>query len=130
MITTIQLPVGLEKEVMPEVVAILESRLGHPNRPEATSLYVLSDRLGQTSALAFWGDAVEKGPALANPELFPWTLANGPCGFIARHFGIKGPNYTFVVDPEDAASIEWIAQSAHSEKIELALHDAWVIVLK
>jgi 3-oxoacyl-(acyl-carrier-protein) synthase len=44
----------------------------------------------------FWADAVKSGVALASPELFPWCLANAPCGALARRFGITGPNATWL----------------------------------
>lgn len=49
---------------------------------------------GVRSALLFWTEVSEHGPALANPELFPWTLANAACGWLAREYSITGPSLT------------------------------------
>ena len=61
---------------------------------ERRALYVVSANAGFASSIAFWAGAVREGVALAGPGLFPWTLSNAPCGWLAREFGIRGPNVT------------------------------------
>jgi hypothetical protein len=84
-----------EKEIMDAVNESLRSNFGQPENPEKTGLYLISPNAGFISAVAFWKEVLAKSPGLANPELFPWTLANSSCSAVARAFGIKGPNYTF-----------------------------------
>ena len=44
-----------------------------------------------------------KASAFANAELFPWTLANAAGGWLARHFGITGPNATYTGQVKSAS---------------------------
>lgn len=62
--------------------------------PERRGLYVVSANAGFASSLAFWSGAAREGVAYASPALFPWTLSNAPCGWLAREFGVRGPNVT------------------------------------
>lgn len=81
---------------------------------DRTALFVVSPNAGASTAVQFWEDAKQKGVALANPELFPWCLANAPCGAIARRFGITGPNATWLGD-EDALDAAWRAAESAIE---------------
>ena len=38
-------------------------------------LYVATLDAGAAESIGFWRGALERGPAFANPRLFPWTLA-------------------------------------------------------
>jgi hypothetical protein len=79
-----------------------------------TALFVASMDAGSRTALRFWSEAQRTGVALANPELFPWCLANAPCAAIARRFGITGPNGTWLGD--DALAAAWSAAGTRLAK--------------
>lgn len=119
----------MEKDVMPGIAEIIEKEFGKPTNPDATGLYVVSNHIGTNSSLAFWKDVLQHGPAFANPELFPWTLANSACGYIARHFGITGPNYTYTCPPEQPEYINEVIKQATADKENLKLEDVWIIII-
>ena len=75
---------------------------------ERSALFLASPNAGSATALRFWADAQTTGVALANPELFPWCLANAPCAELARRFGIVGPNATWL-GGEEALQAAWSA---------------------
>ena len=118
-----------EKEAMPAIIATLEKEFGKPANPDATGLYVISNHIGANASLAFWKDVIKNGPALANPELFPWTLANSACGYIARHFCITGPNYTYTCRPENQECFNEVVKQADEDKIKLKLDATWIIII-
>lgn len=118
-----------EKEAIPGIIEIIEKEFGNPSNPSAIGIYIISNHIGTNSSLAFWKDAVKNGPAFANPELFPWTLANSVCGFIARHFGITGPNYTYTCDPENEACTSEVVKQAEEDMIRYQLEDCWIIMV-
>ena len=118
-----------EKEAMPGIVEIIEKKFGKPQQPDAIGLYVISNHTGANASLAFWKDVIKNGAAFANPELFPWTLANSACGYIARHFGITGPNYTYTCPPENQENINEILKQAEEDRDRLGLKEVWVIVI-
>jgi 3-oxoacyl-(acyl-carrier-protein) synthase len=72
-----------------------------------SALLVVSPDAGGASALRFWSEARRTGLAMANPEMFPWCLANAPCGALARRFGIGGPNVTSLGDDNEAVQAAW-----------------------
>jgi 3-oxoacyl-(acyl-carrier-protein) synthase len=72
-----------------------------------SALLVVSPDAGGASALRFWSEARRTGLAMANPEMFPWCLANAPCAAIARRFGIGGPNLTSLGDDDEALQAAW-----------------------
>jgi 3-oxoacyl-(acyl-carrier-protein) synthase len=91
---------GLEREVVDAIAAQVGALL-EPLAPSAAArdrvaLFVASPNAGAATALQFWAAALRTGPALASPELFPWCLANAPCGALARHLRITGPNSTWL----------------------------------
>jgi len=63
---------------------------------DRSGLYLASPNAGNATARRFWADARAVGVAFANPELFPWCLANAPCAALARRFGIRGPTFTWL----------------------------------
>lgn len=101
-----KLPYGGEKACLLYLTEQLELLLEKPLSPDRTGLYVASPNAGFLSSLSFWTEVLEKSPAFANPELFPWTLANAPCGAIARKFQITGPNYTYCIKKADLPIVE------------------------
>jgi 3-oxoacyl-(acyl-carrier-protein) synthase len=90
-----------------ETMSLLAERirpLFEPAPPPDAGLYVASTNAGFQSAVRFWSEARRTGLAVASPELFPWTLANAPCGWLARHFRVTGPTFTFSGGSDAAAS--------------------------
>jgi len=63
---------------------------------EQSGLYLSTSDAGIKTSVIFWEEALEHGPGLVGPRLFPWTLANGPATCLARELGLKGPNITLV----------------------------------
>jgi 3-oxoacyl-(acyl-carrier-protein) synthase len=62
----------------------------------------------------------------ANPELFPWTLSNAPCGWLARRFDIRGPNVTCTGEVEAILA----ALSQLGEHVETGQIDtAWLVAI-
>ncbi|MFT3702671.1 MAG: hypothetical protein QM802_09890 [Agriterribacter sp.] len=118
-----------EKEAMPGIVEKIEKEFGKPANPAAIALYVISNHIGTNASLAFWKDVINNGPAFANPELFPWTLANSACAYIARHFGITGPNYTYTFPPENQACMNEVLQQAGEDLRKLELENCWIIIV-
>jgi len=65
------------------------------------ALFIVTEDAGSGTAVQFWRDALEAGPALARPGPFPWCLANAPGATLARRFAITGPNATWLVSGLD-----------------------------
>ncbi|MFT3948718.1 MAG: hypothetical protein QM763_17270 [Agriterribacter sp.] len=129
MICHVHIGAQQEKEAMPAIIATLETAFGKPAKPGETGLYVISDHIGTNASLAFWKDVIKNGPAFANPELFPWTLANSVCGYIARHFGITGPNYTYTCPPDAEAYINEVVKQAKEDQEKSALDETWIVIV-
>jgi hypothetical protein len=87
---------GLERELIDSITPRLTPLFDSGVPRHRTCLLVASSNAGAATSIKFWTDATLVGPALASPELFPWCLANAPCGAIARHFGVTGPNFTLL----------------------------------
>jgi 3-oxoacyl-(acyl-carrier-protein) synthase len=88
-------------------------------------LYVASSNAGCQSALLFWQEVRRAGVAFANPELFPWALANSPCGWLARRFQITGPNVTYTGTTGVLAAMEHA-----SDDLEGGIVDAaWIVAI-
>lgn len=98
---------ALERQTMDAVMARL-SPLFEKKISERSALFLASPNAGSATALRFWADAQSAGVAFANPELFPWCLANAPCAELARRFGIVGPNATWL-GGEEALQAAWSA---------------------
>lgn len=77
--------------VMDQLSPLFEEKIG-----KRSALFLASPDAGSATALRFWSDAQTAGVAFANPELFPWCLANAPCAALARRFRIVGPNCTWL----------------------------------
>lgn len=123
---TATLPYALEKDTMPRVGNTLEALFATQVEPDARGLYLASKNAGELSALRFWSDAQVSGVALANPELFPWTLANAPCGWLARQFRVTGPNYTYTGSAKALReALEQASEDLHSGRVMTA----WVIAI-
>ena len=120
------IPGEKDKEVLPVIVEVLEPLFRHTYNGDEAGIYVASSNAGFISALRFWGDARLVGFGVANPELFPWTLANGPCSYIARQFKLKGPNATFIGDGESV--LEAIRMYQDHMSLHMITH-AWIVAI-
>lgn len=108
----IALPIdALERDALGTVLESLSELFASAGGP-LSALFVASNDAGSRTALRFWADAQRTGVALANPELFPWCLANAPCGTLARRFGITGPNATWL-GQSDALEAAWAAAETY-----------------
>jgi hypothetical protein len=96
---TIELPAdALEREALAGAAEALAPLIDGAAGPDS-ALLVVSDNAGRASALQFWADAQRSGVGLANPDLFPWCLANSPGAALSRRFGLAGPNITWLDGP-------------------------------
>ena len=86
----------LEREAMEQIADGIARLFDIETPRERIGLIVVSDNAGSATSVQFWSDAVATGVAVASPELFPWCLANAPCGALARRFHITGPNLTLL----------------------------------
>lgn len=100
---------ALEREALAGAFDALTPLMGDAAGPDS-ALFIVSDNAGRASALRFWADAQRSGVGLANPELFPWCLANSPGAALSRHFGLAGPNTTWLAGP---AGLPHAWQAAH-----------------
>lgn len=115
-----------ESETMP-ALADLIAPLFEPPPLLVGGLYVVSSNAGFSSAVKFWSEARRTGLAVASPELFPWTLANAPCGWLARHFRITGPNFTYHGGAEATAAA---VTQAKDDLRAARTTGAWIITLE
>ena len=97
----------LEREAIDSVVDRLAPLFAAGNG-ERSGLFLASPNAGTATTLRFWADAQTSGVALANPELFPWCLANAPCAALARRFRVTGPNFTWL-GGDEAQHAAWLA---------------------
>lgn len=79
--------------------------------PERVGLYLLTASSGIQSSINFWRSALDIGPGLVSPAIFPWTLANGPASCLARLLQTKGPNITLVGDASCEAALLQLAET-------------------
>ncbi|MFK8023165.1 MAG: hypothetical protein AB8G26_04290 [Ilumatobacter sp.] len=68
-------------------------------------LFTATGRAGATESVDFWSEVTDRGARLANPRIFPWTLASAPSGHLAMTCDVRGPVIGFVggADATDAA---------------------------
>lgn len=116
----------LERDAMAQITDAFAPLFGTLKPRSRIGLIVASDNAGSASSLQFWADAMRVGVDVASPELFPWCLANAPCGALARQFGITGPNVTLLGEGEALAAAlqtaaDWLAQDAADEVVVAAL---------
>jgi len=86
----------LEREAMEQIADGIAALFDIEAPRERIGLIVASDNAGTATSVQFWLDAMRIGVAVASPELFPWCLANAPCGALARRFRVTGPNATLL----------------------------------
>lgn len=117
---------ALDKVTLPKLGARLAAIFQPPVDPDRSGLYVVSANAGFQSSLLFWTEAQRSGIAFANPELFPWTLANAPGGWLARHFGITGPNATYTGHLE---ALFAAFEQAGEDLTEARINTAWIVAV-
>jgi 3-oxoacyl-(acyl-carrier-protein) synthase len=121
-----RVPHAPENETLARLGAHLVDLFDDPASAERRGLYVVSSNAGFLSSLQFWSGAKQTGVGFANPELFPWTLSNAPCGWLARRFEIKGPNVTCTGEADALLA----AFSQAEEHLETGQVDTgWVIAI-
>jgi len=112
----------LEREAVEAALATLAPLFEFDGARERSALFVVSSNAGSATAMRFWADAVRTGVALASPELFPWCLANAPCGAIARRFGITGPNFTCLGEANAlTGALQAAADELAAARVDVAL---------
>jgi|GEM_PF-3975463 len=112
---------GLEAQALAGLAEALGPLFAERGEPDRSGLYIASNNAGAASSLAFWRHAQQVGVGLASPELFPYCLANAPCGFLARHFTIKGPSVTYTGRSEAlSAALEHARVDLETARIDLA----------
>ena len=114
----------LEREAMEQVADGIAVLFDIEAPRERIGLIVASDDAGTATSVQFWSDAVRIGVAVASPELFPWCLANAPCGALARRFRITGPNSTLLGESDALLA----ALDAATDQISLRQIDAALVV--
>lgn len=113
---------SLEREAVEAAFAALTPLFEFDGARERTALFVVSSNAGSATSMRFWADAVRTGVALASPELFPWCLANAPCGAIARRFGITGPNFTCLGEADAlTGALQAAADELAASRVEVVL---------
>ena len=112
----------LEREAVEAAFSALAPLFEFEGARDHTALFVVSSNAGSATSMRFWADAVRTGVALASPELFPWCLANAPCGAIARRFGITGPNFTCLGEADAlTGALQASADELAAARVEVAL---------
>lgn len=112
----------LEREAMAQVIEGLAPVFDITTARDRSGLIVASNNAGSATSLHFWAQAVEVGVAVASPELFPWCLANAPCGALSRHFGITGPNATLLGEGDAlVGAVDTAAQWLVSRRVDHAI---------
>lgn len=90
-----------------------------------SAVYLLTNTAGSNSSVQLWANALEHSPRFANPNMFPWTLANATAGYLARMFSIEGPNYTIVSKDLD---VNEMLETYHHDKHAIPLHSALFVI--
>lgn len=110
----------LEREAVEAAFTTLAPLFEFDGARERSALFVVSSNAGSATSMRFWADAVRTGVALASPELFPWCLANAPCGALARRFGITGPNFTVLGEADAlAGTLQAAADELAASRVEV-----------
>lgn len=95
---SVQFDTCLERDTIDSIASSLAPVFepGGDVPPHRIGLYLSSADAGIATSVRFWSEARRTGMGMANPELFPWCLANAPAAALARRFGITGPNYSLL----------------------------------
>lgn len=113
---------ALEREAVETAFAALAPLFEFEGARDRAALFVVSSNAGSATSMRFWADAVRTGVALASPELFPWCLANAPCGALARRFGITGANFTCLGEADAlAGALQAAADELAAGRVEVVL---------
>lgn len=122
----------LEREAVEAIAPALAPLFERDGAPaHRMGLYLASSDAGAATSLRFWSEARRTGLALANPELFPWCLANAPCGALARRFGVTGPNHSLLGEADALlAAFDAALEALVSERIDIAVVVALVMAAR
>jgi hypothetical protein len=115
-----------ESETMPALADQIAPLFETTSLSDA-GLYIVSSNAGFYSAVKFWSEARRTGLAVASPERFPWTLANATGGWLARHFRITGPNFTYYGGAE---AVDSAVTQAKDDLRAARTTCAWIITLE
>lgn len=106
--------------IAPDLAPLFESGGNVPTH--RVGLYLSSADAGIATSVRFWSEARRTGLGMANPELFPWCLANAPAAALARRFGITGPNYSVLGEDDALAAVFDVASDdLLTERIDAAV---------
>lgn len=86
-----------------------------PRQLDDTGLYVASERSCLETNAAFDQGLITKGPRLASPKLFPYTLPGSGASEVALHQGLGGPYLVFSGGPVTALTALLAAVDALAE---------------
>ena len=112
----------LEREAMVQIGDAMAPWFDADVSRARTGLIVVSDNAGSATSVQFWSDAVRMGVGVASPELFPWCLANAPCGALARRFHITGPNATLLGESDALlAALDTAADQLAEGRVDVAV---------
>ena len=114
---------ALERETIDAIAPGLELLFKSDNVPShRIGLYLASSDAGAATSLRFWAEAQRTGLGLANPELFPWCLANAPAAALARRFGITGPNVSLLGEADALlAAFDAAIEALVAERLDVAV---------
>jgi len=121
---TVRFDTNLERDTIDSIASNLALIFepGGDVPPHRTGLYLSSADAGIATSVRFWSEARRTGLGMANPELFPWCLANAPAAALARRFGITGPNYTLLGEGDALlAAFNAASDDLMTERIDAAV---------
>lgn len=110
-----------EADIATQFVASVKAERDLEFYKNQSAVYFITANAGNFSSIAFWENALQHSPRFANPGIFPWTLANATSGYIARQFGITGPNYTII---EPHLNEEQLISNYKMDKLKYNLKNA------
>ncbi|MBU2940124.1 hypothetical protein KO494_11300 [Lacinutrix sp. C3R15] len=110
-----------EADIAAQFVTFIKAKKNLKFYKNQSAVYFISTNAGNFSSIAFWENALKHSPRFANPGIFPWTLANATSGYIARQFGITGPNYTII---EPCLNREQLISNYKTDKLKYQLKNA------
>jgi hypothetical protein len=121
-----RLPYAPEHLALSRVASCLVDVFAHAGDSFRSGLYVVSANAGFHSARTFWANAQRDGVGFASPFLFPWTLSNAPCGWLAQEFKLRGPNVTYVGGVDALVSA---LEQVHQHLVDAQIDVAWIAAL-
>lgn len=93
------------EEIYKDLCENILSSCGGVPLSKKTAIYLFTPDAGAYYSVRLWENALEHGPAFANPKNFAWTLASGPASFLAQLLRAQGPNTTLIGGTENLSEI-------------------------